>query len=31
VHRLMNDASGKLDPVLRFHLALDGKKENESR
>jgi len=27
----MNDASAKLDPVLRFHLGLDGKPENESR
>lgn len=31
VLRLMNDGSAKLDPVLRFHLGLDEKKENESR
>ena len=31
VRGLMNDDAAKLDPVLRFHLGLDEKKENESR
>lgn len=31
VRRLTNDDSARLDPVLRFHLGLDGKTENESR
>jgi hypothetical protein len=31
VRRLMNDDSAKLDPVLRFHLGLDGEKEKEWR
>jgi hypothetical protein len=31
VRRFKNDGSAELDPVLRFHLGLDGKKEEESR
>jgi hypothetical protein len=31
VRGVMNDDSAKLDPVLRFHLGLDGKKEDGSR
>jgi hypothetical protein len=31
VHRFKNDGSAELDPVLRFHLGLDEKKENGSR
>jgi hypothetical protein len=30
VRGVVNDGSAKLDPVLRFHLGLDGK-EDESR
>jgi hypothetical protein len=29
--RAMADGSANLDPVLRFHLGLDEKKENEPR
>jgi hypothetical protein len=31
VRRVMDDDPAKLDPVLRLHLGLDEKKENESR
>jgi hypothetical protein len=31
VQRLANDDSARLDPVLRFHMGLDGKSESESR